>query len=587
MSDIKKRNMNSIYLKSFIREKICIAVKEQGFPIIEGSTRVTTPPTKEMGDFSCAYPIIAAKKAGMNPVEIGERLIKVLKKSFKEIGGHIEFALPGYINITVSNEILDKVPEIILAEGRKWGSKKINGTKKILVEYSSPNIAKMMHVGHLRTTIIGHALDNLFRHLGYVVISDNHIGDWGTQFGKLMVAYRHWYNKNTHTQITIEELEELYVRFGVEAKKDEGLMIQARNETVKLQNGERDAKNLWRLFCEISLREFNRIYELLGIIFDRTNGESFYEQMLPSVIDDALNKKVAIQSQGAIIIPLDEFGLPPFMIKKSDGGFLYATTDLATIKWREEHLKPDVILYVVADQQELHFKQLFAAAQKLGYRGNAELIHVPFGLVLGADGKKMSTREGETVSASSLIQKSIEYARKIIEQKNPTLSPSDTEMIATRIGIGALIYNDLSHERSSAIKFNWDIMMNQKGDSAPYLLYTYVRIQGIMRKKDFSVTQQQPSVLPQGDTVGEERDLLLELSKFPDVLEETAETLQMHILINYLSSLAGSFHRFYDKVPVLKAPEAIRKKRLNIIEATAHTLRNGLAILGITPVEKM
>jgi len=573
--------------KNEIKKALIQSALNLGWKVKEDCIIISTPPSRELGDYATSCPFAIAKERKENPYQVAEVLKKELLVLLKKSCSEINIAKPGYLNFKMSNEYLNAALTEILKDDAQWGSHKIVTRQKVIVEYSSPNIAKLMHVGHLRSTMIGHALDNLYRHLGYDVISDNHIGDWGTQFGKLLVAYRLWSANDGHEVLTVARLEELYIRFNKDAKIDPELMDQARNETVKLQSGDLDTRKLWTAFCEASMIEFNRIYSLLDIHFDHVKGESFYEPMLGEVVQDALDKNIGVVSQGAVIISLDEYGLPPFMIRKSDGGFLYSTSDLATILWRGKNLHPSLVIYVVADQQELHFKQLFAAAKKLGYTGTGELIHVPFGLILGEDGKKMSTREGETVNASQFIKKAIDLARNKIKEKNVLLSTEELETIAENLGVSALTYNDLSRERTSTIRFDWDTMMNLKGSSAPYLLYTYVRIQGILRKEQKVMETSSSENDTHNQNEHDERQLLSEIVKFPETLIEMAKTFQPHVLVDYLNNLAGAFHSFYDRAPVLSAPIPLREKRLELLRATAITMLRGLIILGMKPVEKM
>jgi len=554
------------------------------YPLTDEEIELTSPPHDALGDYASAIALKLAKHIGKHPMEIAEDLANNFPKS-SEVS--VKAEKPGYNNFTIKKEWLQAQLPNILKAGTQWGRM---GTprKKVLVEYSSPNIAKMMHVGNFRATIVGHALDNVFRHLGYEVVNDNHLGDWGTQFGKLLVAYTLWYTPRDGSPITVPELEELYIRFNKEMKNDPSLEEDARHATVKLQQGDTEARKLWNVFCRISIAEFNHIYELFNIKFDYLHGESFYEQMLPGIIAEALEKKVAIESEGAVVIPLSDVGLPDYMIRKSDGGFMYSTTDLATIKWREENLSLDLVLYVVGDQQTLHFKQLFAAAQKLDYAKETELVHIPFGMVLGEHGRKMSTREGEAVDAMYFIQKSIEVAKKIIDEKNPSVSPAERDEIARRVAISALVYNDLSRDRESSVTFNWEQMMNLKGTSAPYLLYTYVRINGIVKKvqaefPDDLTAQADTSLLNEPD----ELLLLRKLVKFPETLAEVAMSYNPHYLVHYLDELANAFHAAYDRLPVVQADEPVRRARLTLFRAVAHTMKTGMDILGMQPVERM
>ena len=554
---------------------------------ISGLIQLTVPPMPHLGDYATSLPLQLAKMLKKPPLVIAKDIADAVAPHLSPTIEKVEVVKPGYVNFYLSSSWLQDALKEIIPQEMQWG-RTAHSPKKILVEYSSPNIAKMMHVGHFRSTLIGHALDNILRHLGHKVVNDNHLGDWGTQFGKLLVAYRLWHAHAGDAKITVPELETLYIRFHKEAKLDPGLEDQARKETVRLQQGDKKARKLWEEFCRISLTEFKRIYDLFGITFDYLHGESFYESMLPSIVKDALARHIAVESEGAIIIPLDDVGLPPYVIRKSDGGFLYATSDLATIKWRDEHLDLDLVLYVVGDQQILHFKQLFAAARKMGYGKKSELVHVPFGLILGEGGKKMSTREGEAVDAMYFIQKSTALAKKIIEEKNPDRSPTETNDLARRVALSALVYNDLSRDRESSVTFNWDTMMNFKGASAPYLLYTYVRVNGILHKVE--AEHPEDLVAPMDARLLNEPDellLLRALVKFPDTLEEIETDYRPHHLVQYLNNLANIFHAAYDRLPVAQAEQDIRRARLALFRAVALTMKTGMELLGMQPVEKM
>lgn len=546
------------------------------------------PPTHELGDYATSLPMQLAKTLKRPPLAIAKEMAKAIAPLVSPSIDRVEPVKPGYVNFFISSSWLQGELREILQMGKQLWGRIATPQKKVLVEYSSPNIAKMMHVGHFRSTLIGHALDRILRHAGYAVVNDNHLGDWGTQFGKLLVAYRKWHVPGKDSPITVPELESLYIRFHKEIKNDPSLEDQARRETVKLQQGDKAARDLWGIFCGISLKEFNRIYALLGISFDYLHGESFYEPMLPEIVEEALAKKIAIINEGATIIPLDEEQLPPYLIRKSDGGYLYSTSDLATIKWREEHLGLDLVLYVVGDQQALHFRQLFAAARKLGYAKHTMLVHVPFGMILGEHGKKMSTREGEAVNAMYFIEKSIGRAKKIIEEKNPSLPPIEKDEAAKKIALSALVYNDLSRDRDSSVTFNWDTMMNFKGASAPYLLYTYVRINGIIKK----VHDEHPEdIAASVDTsllnAPEEHLLLRKIIKFPETLEGVTESYRPHQLVQYLEELANIFHGAYDRLPVAQADESLRRARLSLFKAVALTMHIGMEVLGMQPVERM
>jgi len=556
-------------------------VSAEKLPIIE----LGTPPNLSFGDYASNLPFYLAKILKTPAMQVAAEIIGEIQPVLANYVGKIEVVEPGYINFTLSKKWLQNNLKDVLVAVKEKKSREVK-RQKVIIEYSSPNIAKRMHVGHLRSTFIGHCLDNLFRYLGYEVISDNHLGDWGTQFGQLLIAYKLWSADRKPEDLTVSELENLYVRFHQELKSKPELAEQARAETVKLQQGNKETNSLWQIFYQTSLKEFNYIYNLLGINFDYQNGESFYAPMLPEIVKEALEKGIARKSEGAIIIALDDVGLPPFLIQKADGGYLYSTTDLATIKWREENLQPDLVLYVVADQQELYFRQLFEAAKKLGFIKKSKLVHIPFGLILSEEGKKISTREGEAIDALFFIDRAIELAEKIVREKLPDISSVEQKEIAKKIGIAALIYNDLSRDRTTAVAFNWNKMMNLKGASAPYLLYTYVRLQGILRKAGEGVIASDfdPSFLNES----EELTLLRLIVKFEEILETVTLTYKPNLLTNYLEELASSFHLAYDKVPILTASSSkLRLARLALFQTVGLIIKTGLNILGIEIVDRM
>jgi arginyl-tRNA synthetase len=570
------------------------------------------------GDYATNAAMVLGKEAKKNPMEVGNFLIKEIKKDknfHSEIFKKIEIAKPGFINFTLSSKFLQKNLSEILKQGEKFGSLNLGKGKTVVVDYSAPNIAKPMHAGHLRSTIIGQSLCNIYKFLGYKTISDNHIGDWGTQFGKLIYGYKNWGDQKKILQNPIEEMTKLYVKFHKEAEKNKELEEFARKETKKLQDKNKENVKIWKFLVKESLKEFDKIYKILGIKFDYVLGESFYDSMLEKIVKECLRKKIAGKSEGAIIINLDRYNLPPFLIQKKDGAYLYATTDLAAIKYRLKKFKPDKILYVVSNEQALHFQQLFAALELLGWPKNIEMKHIKFGMVLGENGKKLSTRKGETVSLESLIEKAVKLARKAVEEKNPKLSKTEKQKIAKIVGIGAIKYNDLSQNRMTDIVFDWNKMLNFQGDSAPYLQYTHARIKSILRKLSLFAEgdiRQYRLLIRRSQKEGDdtyrrlqkeifknkfattkllknelELSILKQLLFFLETIERAAQEYNPNIIADYLYQLAGRFNLFYQKIPVLKAEKELRLARLNLIFAVATVLKTGLELLGIEAPEKM
>jgi len=553
---------------------------------------IERPKKESFGDYATNAAIILGRSLNKNPMGIGKDLVSKIKKDksiYPHIFEKIELVKPGFINFTLSKEFLQKHLLEIQKTKKKFDWQEIGKKKTVIIDYSSPNIAKPMHVGHLRSTIIGQSLYNIYKFLGYKVIGDNHIGDWGTQFGKLIYAYKNWGDKKKIDKSPIREMTKLYVRFHKESEKDEKLEEFARMETKKLQDKDKENIKIWKFLVKESLKDFNKIYKLLGIKFDYVLGESFYDPMLESVVNDALKKKVACLSQGAVIIPLEKYSLPAFLIRKSDNAFLYATGDLAAIKWRLNKFKPWRIIYVVSNEQTLYFQQLFQSAELLKLTSKDKLVHIKFGMVLGKDKKKFSTRKGEAIALEELIEKAIRLARKVVEEKNPKLSKTEKEKIAKVVGIGAIKYNDLSQNRLTDISFNWDKMLNLQGNSAPYLQYTHARIKSILRKSPFchsglvEGSQFNPSLLKNKLEIS----LLRQLLFFPETVERAAREYSPNIIADYIYKLATRFNLFYTKIPVLKAEKNLCQARLNLISAIAIILKKGLALLGIEAPEKM
>lgn len=532
------------------------------------------PENEKFGHYSTNAALKLAKLKGENPLRIAERLSASINGSApKGFFEKIEIAPPGFINFWISKDAIDAELQQIVKAKERYGSSTIGKGKTIVIDYSAPNIAKPMNVGHLRSTLIGQSLVNIFRLQGYKVIGDNHLGDWGTQFGALIAAYKKWGKTSELDKNPIGYLVHLYIRFHKESEKNEELIVLAREETRKLQQGDSENKKLWKLFTKESLADFKKIYKRLGITFDVELGESFYNPLLSRVIVDALRKKVAREEDGAvkIISSETEKSLPPLVIQKSDGSFLYSTTDLATIKYRKEKWHPEKILYVVANEQTLHFEQLFEAAERLGYEKKEKLVHVKFGMVLGETGKKMSTRRGQFIKLEALLDEAVKKAAKI------------NKSVAEEVGIGAIKYRNLSQERKSDIVFNWDEMLNLKGNSGPYIQYTYARLKSILRKADALPKKPDFMLL----LTESEKSVMRHLLYFTDAIERAAKQYETNVITEYLFKLANTLNYLYEKDPILKAPKPLRENRLNLIHAATIVLKNGLALLGIKTPERM
>ena len=569
---------------------------------------VEWPQDKDFGDYASNVAMVLAGKLNKDPMEIAEEIKNILQQAQgdnnvtvslsnhqddinKNLFSEITIEKPGFINFKISNEQLRKNLCGILKKKCKFGSSEMGKNKTVVIDYSAPNIAKPMHIGHLRSTIIGQSLYNIYKFLGYKVVGDNHLGDWGTQFGKLIYAYKNWGNKKEINKNPIEEMTKLYIRFHKEAEKDKELEELARKETKKLQDKDSENIKIWKFLVRESLKDFKKIYKLLGIKFDYVLGESFYDDMLENIIKEGFDKKIAVKSEGAVIINLDEENLPPFLIKKTDGAYLYTTTDLAAIIYRKRKFKPDKILYVVANEQALHFQQLFASAKKYGLCENIKLEHIKFGMVLGETGKKFSTRKGETVELNNLIDKAVKLSQKTVEEKNPKLSKKEKKKIAKVVGLGAIKYNDLSQNRITDITFNWDKMLSFDGNSAPYLQYTYARIKSLRKKYNNLYKLDRVNILDKPDfsllKEDIEKDIMRQLIKFPEAVESAARENSPHLIALYIYELASLYNNFYNSVPILKAEKNIAKARIYLSKSVAIIIRNGLNLLGIDTLKKM
>lgn len=566
-------------IKDTIKQQIRQVIKRK-YKLKETEFQVDYPPQTEMGDYSSNVAMVLAKQLKSNPIKIGQIIAQEIKS---EMFDRIEVVKPGFINFYLNQSWAARQIRDILKQGKKFGCSQQGKGRTIVIDYSAPNIAKKMHIGHLRSTVIGAALYNLYQALGYRVIRDNHLGDWGTQFGKLIYQYKQVYGEKINRHITVDEMEKLYLDFHQQAKHNPELEEHARQELKKLQDKEKFNYQLWKLFYQVSLQEFKHMYKILGVDFDLWHGESFYHPMLKQVVQEALDKGMAKISQGAIIIDLNKYNLPPLLIQKSDRAYLYATTDLATIKYRWKKFKPAKNIYVVANQQSLHFEQLFKASQLLGYTRQTQMIHVKFGLILGKDGKKMSTREGGVVDLIDIIEQGIQKAKAIIQEKNKTLRGRQLEQTAQQIAVGAIKYNDLSQNRLTDIIFDWDKMLSLENGSSPYLQYTYVRIKSILKKVKHNERWADYKLLKQA----EEIKLINHLLKYPEIIKTAAEEYKPNLMANYLEKLAAYFHAFYEKTPVIKSAKQIQKARIGLIKAVGQVMKNGLAILGIQAPDKM
>lgn len=539
---------------------------------------------KEFGDFQTNFAMVSSKLIGKNPREIANIIVENFKEN--DLIDKLEIAGPGFINIYLKNSFINK--ELQKIGNEKYDFSFLDLNKKVLIDFSAPNIAKRMHIGHLRSTIIGDSIFRIFKYIGFNIVSDNHIGDWGTQFGKLIVAYNKWLDKEAYDKDPIGELERIYVLFSDEAKKDPTLEDVAREELRKLQLGDEKNNALWKEFIEISLKEYNKVYERLNIHFDYYYGESFYNNIMPSVLEDLKIKKIAVEDQGALVVFFENDKLPPAIVQKKDGSFLYSTSDLATIKFRREELKVDNAIYVTDERQQNHFKQVFDISKQLGGNYDYEKHHVWFGIMRFGDGMIFSSRSGNIIRLVDLLDEAKNKVKEVINEKNPSIPEKEKEEIAEIVGTGAIKYFDLSQNRTSDILFTWDKVLSFEGNTGPYLQYTYARIQSIFRKlKEENITVKNENIIL--DDMSEiERELGTELLRFPQAIIKAYETQRPNVIADYLFDTAKLFNNFYNSKSILKEEnKAVMDARILLAEKTANIIKEGLSLLGINTVDRM
>jgi arginyl-tRNA synthetase len=573
-------------IKKLIENSIKVLQKERVFPEFAIPEIVIEHPEEKIhGDYATNVAMVIAKIVKKDPMEIANILSEKLKVKSEKLFEKIEVAAPGFINFFISATFFIDELKRILKEKDRYGSSEIGKGKTVVIDYSSPNIAKPFGIGHLRSTINGQALYNIYKFLYWECIGDNHLGDWGTQFGKLIVAIKRWGEKEIK-DYSIEDLEKLYVKFHQEAELNPQLEEEARSWFKKLEGGDKEAKKIWKICIDISLKEFERIYKLLGVKIDYALGESFYEGMLKEIIDEAKEKKVAIESQGALIIQYPNNELPPTIVLKSDGATTYLTRDLATVKYRLKKWKPNLIIYEVGADQTLHFKQLFRAIALLGWVKKEKLFHVAHGLIRLKEGK-FSTRKGLTIHLEEVLKEAISKAEEIIEKSETGrgLLEKERKKIAKMVGIGAVKYNDLSQHHSGDIIFDWGKILNLKGNSGPYLQYTFARCQSVLRKAKLKI---EPGKIKIADFNLEEENLLRTIYKFPEVVEEAAEKFSPNLVCNFAFDLTQKYNLFYDLHPIIKAETGeLKIFRLALTSVVARVLKNSLSLLGISTPERM
>lgn len=579
----------SIVLYKILEEKLAEAANKV-LPGGNYSFPVRPCPDTRFGDYQTSAVMGIAKELKRNPRQIASDIVSKLDVS--EWCDKVEVAGGGFINFRVKPSAMAEILREAAA-GKHLFFEKTTSPKTIIVDFSSPNVAKPMHVGHIRSTILGDCLARTFRLLGHKVITDNHIGDWGTQFGKLILGWKNYLNKEALEKSPIAEMERIYKFVNEKCESDPQVLEQARRELVLLQSGDPENLEIWKKMIELSRIEFESIYKRLDVKFDYTLGESFYNPRLNDVVNELVRKGIARESEGAIVVFFDDDPYlkdKPAIIRKSDGAFNYATTDLATIAYRVETWNPDEIIYVTDGRQQLHFQQIFATFRKWHPELNdkLKLVHVWFGSILGEDGKPFKTRSGDTVKLADLLDEAEERAFKVVTEKNPQLPEDQRREIARVVGIGAVKYADLLPNRQVDYVFSWDKMLALNGNTAPYLQYAYARIRSIFRKGDIDEESLAARYSEKMElTAPEEIALVRHLVNFGLSIQAVANEYRPNLMCNYLYELAGLLAKFYESCPVLKAGEPQRTTRLAICQLTAKVLKQGLYILGIKTLEQM
>ncbi|MBD9220174.1 MAG: arginine--tRNA ligase [Clostridiales bacterium] len=563
----------------FKYEAAKLIAKAADMDIDEVMGMIEVPANKEMGDY--AFPCFKlAKKFRKAPNLIAADICGKLEgsDSFTKIE-----CVAAYINFfTDKSSYAKTVIESVNNAGAKYGESSEGEGKTIVIDYSSPNIAKPFHVGHLRSTVIGSALYNIFEKLGYKCVGINHLGDWGTQFGKLIEAYKLWGSKEAVEEKGISELTRIYVKFHEEAEKDDSLNDRARAWFVKMQDGDEEAISLWKWFYDISIKEFERVYEKLGVKFDYYTGESFYNDKMDAVVEELKAKNLLVESNGAMIVDLEDAKMPPCLILRTDGGTLYATRDITAALYRKKTYDFDKCIYVTAIDQNLHFAQWFKVIEKMGYDWSKDLVHVPFGLVSLEDGK-LSTRKGKVVLMEDLLNEAVKKTTGIIDEKNPDLP--NKEEVAKQVGIGAVIFDDLYNGRIKDIVFSWDRMLNFDGETGPYVQYTHARACSVLKKAGYDKKAENIDYSVLTDDAA--ADVCKTIALFNDKIKEAANRYEPSVIARYLVDVAQSFNKFYHDNIILADDENVKNARLALVDAVRTVIKSGLAILGIDAPEQM
>ena len=556
----------------------CLKEKIEDLTLEEIVALIEVPPNKEMGDY--AFPCFKlAKVFRKAPNMIAAELAETI-----EAKGEISKVMPlgGYVNFFVNkSQLAESVIKDVLTKKENYGHSDLGQNKAVVIDFSSPNIAKPFHIGHIRTTVIGNALYKIYDSQGYNVVRVNHLGDYGTQFGKLIVAFKLWGNKEAVEANPIPELLKLYIQFHDEAEKKPEMEDEARAWFTKLENGDEEAKALWQWFRDESLKEFARVYDLLDIEFDSYAGESFYSDKMDTVIDQIKEKGLLKESQGTNVVDLEEYNMPPALITKNDGSTLYMTRDLAAAIYRKNTYDFDKCIYVVGSQQSLHFQQLFKVLELMGFEWSKDLVHVPFGMVALEEGT-MSTRKGRVVFLEDVLKQAIEKTKETVLSKNP--NAKNVDEIAKPVGVGAVVFQELSNSRIKDYTFSWERTLSFEGETGPYVQYTHARCCAVLRKANEEVTTDiNYDLLSSGDAA----EVLKVIGSFNKSILSAMRRNEPHIVTRFVLDLAQAFNKFYHDNPILVEDEELRKARLALVAATRQTLENGLKILGMHAPERM
>jgi len=581
--------------RTLLTSRLQAAFTVAGIALPEGfKPNVVIASDSRHGDYQSNAAMILAKQLKSNPRALAEQIKAALQVD--DLCEKITVDGPGFLNFTLSTTALAQRLAVIVSDD-KVGVPAVAQPKTIVVDFSAPNIAKPMHVGHIRSTFIGDSLARVARFIGHKVITDNHVGDWGTQFGMIIHGWKTQLDQAKLKADPIHELVSVYKAINAAAKADEAVLETCKGELMKLQQGDAENLAIWKECVRLTLEQLEKVYSKLDIQFDHYLGESFYNDALAPLVEDMLAKGIAQVSEGAVCVFIhgndkpgnspyvtrdsDTMDATPCIIRKSDGGFLYATTDLATIDYRVKEWKADEIWYVVGAPQQLHFRQVFAAAQRHGV--TTKMTHIAFGSILGPDGKMFKTRSGETVGLLEVIDEAIERARAAADEKEQGFTAEEKDEIARIIGSGAVKYAELSQNRLTDYKFSWDKMLSLQGNTAPYLLNAYVRTRAIFRKLDGVVALTPDLAL----TEPAERALAMKLAQFAENAHDILDDHRPNLLANYLYELADTYHSFYEACHVLRAEGTARNTRLTLCEATSRVLKTGLGLLGIQTTERM